>query len=54
MAANPIDPAPWDGMLDGGIVDLGVGFPFTSKEAKKATYEFMAPLFKDQIGRAHV
>ena len=33
--ADPTDPAPWDGMLDGGIIDLGVGFPFTSIEDKK-------------------
>ena len=36
-----------DGMLEGGIIDLGVGFPFTSIEDKKATYTFMEPLFKD-------
>jgi len=46
--ANPSDPAPWDGKLSGGIIDLGVGFPYTSSEEKKATYKFMEPLFKDQ------
>jgi uncharacterized protein len=29
------------------IVDLQVGFPFTSVEEKKATYDFFRPLLKD-------
>ncbi len=32
---------------DIGIIDVGVGFPYTSAEEKTATYEFMKPLFKD-------
>ena len=32
---------------DIGIYDLGIGFPYTSVEEKKATYEFMRPLYKD-------
>ena len=33
---------------DIGIVDLGIGFPFQSIEAKKATYDFFRPLLKDR------
>ncbi len=33
---------------DVGIVDLGVGFPYTSVEEKKAAYVFMKPLYKDR------
>ena len=33
---------------DIGIIDLGIGFPFTSVEQKKATYDFFRPLLKDQ------
>ena len=29
------------------IIDLGIGFPFTSVEEKKATYDFFRPLLKD-------
>jgi len=29
------------------IIDLGVGFPYTSVDDKKAAYEFMRPLYKD-------
>jgi predicted TIM-barrel fold metal-dependent hydrolase len=29
------------------IIDLGVGFPYTSAEQKKAAYEFMRPLWRD-------
>ena len=32
---------------DIGIIDPGVGFPYTSVEEKKATYDFMRPLYKD-------
>ena len=32
---------------DIGIVDLGIGFPYTSIEEKKATYDFFRPLLKD-------
>jgi uncharacterized protein len=32
---------------DIGIIDLGLGFPFTSVEEKKATYDFFRPLLKD-------
>jgi predicted TIM-barrel fold metal-dependent hydrolase len=32
---------------DLGIIDLGIGFPFTSVEEKKATYDFFRPLLKD-------
>jgi predicted TIM-barrel fold metal-dependent hydrolase len=32
---------------DIGIIDLGIGFPFTSVEEKKATYDFFRPLLKD-------
>ena len=46
--AKPGDPAPWDGQLSGGIIDLGVGFPYTSIEDKKATYTFMSQHFKDE------
>ena len=34
--------------FDFGIVDLGIGFPYTSVEQKKAAYEFMRPLYKDR------
>ena len=30
------------------IIDLGVGFPYTSVEDKKAAYAFMKPLYKDR------
>lgn len=33
---------------DVGIVDLQVGFPFTSVAEKTATYDFFRPLLKDQ------
>ena len=33
---------------DLGIIDLGVGFPYTNLEEKKAAYQFMRPLYKDQ------
>jgi predicted TIM-barrel fold metal-dependent hydrolase len=33
---------------DLGIVDLGIGFPHQSVEAKKASYDFFRPLLKDQ------
>ncbi len=32
---------------DIGLIDLGIGFPYTSVEEKKATYAFMRPLYKD-------
>lgn len=32
---------------DIGIIDPGVGFPYTSVDQKKAAYEFMRPLYKD-------
>ncbi len=32
---------------DLGIIDLGIGFPHTSIEEKKATYDFFRPLLKD-------
>ena len=31
-----------------GTIDLGIGFPYRSVEEKKATYEFMKPLYKDR------
>ncbi len=33
---------------DIGIIDLGIGFPHTSVEEKKATYDFFRPLLKDE------
>ena len=33
---------------DIGVVDLMLGFPFTSVEEKKATYDFFRPLLKDE------
>ena len=33
---------------DVGIIDLGVGFPYTNIEEKKAAYSFMRPLYKDR------
>jgi predicted TIM-barrel fold metal-dependent hydrolase len=33
---------------DLGIIDLGVGFPYTNVEEKKAAYQFMRPLYKDR------
>ena len=33
---------------DLGVVDLMLGFPHTSVEAKKATYDFFRPLLKDE------
>ena len=30
------------------IIDLGVGFPYTNVEEKKAAYAFMKPLYKDR------
>jgi len=33
---------------DVGIIDLGVGFPYTNVEEKKAAYQFMRPLYKDR------
>ena len=30
------------------IIDLGVGFPYTDVEEKKAAYSFMKPLYKDR------
>ena len=33
---------------DIGIIDLQLGFPHTSVEAKKATYDFFRPLLKDE------
>jgi hypothetical protein len=33
------------------IVDPGIGFPYTSIEQKKATYDFFRPLLKDQESR---
>ena len=33
---------------DIGIIDLGIGFPYTDVEKKKAAYQFMRPLYKDQ------
>ncbi|MCR9096913.1 MAG: amidohydrolase family protein [bacterium] len=33
---------------DIGIIDCGVGFPYTDVEKKKAAYEFMRPLYKDK------
>ncbi len=29
-------------------IDLGIGFPFRTVEEKKATYQFMRPLYKDR------
>jgi predicted TIM-barrel fold metal-dependent hydrolase len=36
---------------DLGIVDLGIGFPHTSVESKKATYDFFRSLLKDEQSR---
>ena len=33
---------------DIGIIDLGVSFPYTGVEEKKAAYSFMRPLYKDR------
>jgi predicted TIM-barrel fold metal-dependent hydrolase len=36
---------------DIGIVDLGLGFPYQSVEAKKAAYDFFRPLLRDRQSR---
>lgn len=33
---------------DVSIIDLGIGFPYTSVEEKKSAYAFMRPLYKDR------
>ena len=33
---------------DIGIIDCGIGFPYTDVAKKKAAYEFMRPLYKDK------
>src|SRR4051794_19785743 len=36
---------------DIGVIDLGMGFPYQSVEAKKVAYDFFRPLLKDRQSR---